>query len=212
MREKEKQGYHAESGVAELNILLSGVGGQGILKASQVMADVFMEIGADVKMSEIHGLSQRGGSVVTHLRVGKKVFSPTIIEGDCDILIGFEKLETVRIAQMMKTDGAILMNDQEILPISCVTGGKEYPEDIEETLRKYGKLKIVPALAIALGLGDVRTVNMAMVGAFSRQMFNGEKCDMDEKIFETVISRSFKGNAIEVNLKAFREGRKAVEE
>ena len=187
-----------------LNILLAGVGGQGIIKASEVIAESLLSLGYDLKRSEIHGLSQRGGSVSSNLRAGKKVYSPTIMAGDVDYLISFEKLETMRYAHMMKKNGTILMNNQEIKPASCITGGEKYPTNIEETLKKYGNLKSVNGYDMAVKLGNVKCLNICLVGAFSKLV------DIPEDVFIEGIKAKIKPKFVELNIEAFKMGRESI--
>ena len=121
---------------AVTNILLSGVGGQGIILASDVMAEVFLEAGFDVKKSEVHGMAQRGGSVTSHVRFGKKVYSPIIKQGDVDILFSFEQLESLRWLNYVKPDGVIVLNNHKINPPAVNLGQMEYPKDVPEIIRK----------------------------------------------------------------------------
>ena len=139
------------------NILIVGVGGQGTLLTSRIIGDVAVKKGYDVKMSEVHGMAQRGGSVVTHVRYGDKVYSPLVEEGTCDILLAFEKLEALRWIHYLKEDGIAIVNNQEINPMPVITGAAQYPEDIIERIKvTCKKTYIVDALNIAKELGLLR--------------------------------------------------------
>ncbi len=118
------------------NIILTGVGGQGILMASEIISAAAVEAGYDVKKSEVHGMAQRGGSVNSHVRFGDKIYSPLVMKGDCDLLLAFEKLEALRIADFVNADGSIIANDQRINPSTVISGAANYPENIEAILKK----------------------------------------------------------------------------
>ncbi len=187
------------------NMLLAGVGGQGILLASEIICKVMMTAGYDVKKSEVHGMAQRGGSVTSHVRYGKKVFSPIASKGDIDIMISFEKLETLRYLDYLKSDGMVIINDVELYPPSVNLGDATYPEDIPETVRKYFKIvKIVNASDIAVRAGNIRTANTAMLGVLSTYLDT-----IEAGIWESVIRTSFPEKVIKENIAAFNLGRKA---
>ncbi|OGP98436.1 MAG: indolepyruvate oxidoreductase subunit beta [Deltaproteobacteria bacterium RBG_19FT_COMBO_52_11] len=186
------------------NILLVGVGGQGIILASEVMADVFMEAGFDVKKSEVHGMAQRGGSVSTHVRFGPKVFSPLIKEGEVDIFIAFEELEALRYIHFLGPKPAIILNEQRLNPPSVSLGKENYPEKADEILsRRAGQFKKIPARDLALKAGDARAVNVVLLGALY-SFFS-----IQEKIWTDNILRRFPPRAQKINLEAFRLGEKA---
>jgi indolepyruvate ferredoxin oxidoreductase beta subunit len=187
------------------NMLLAGVGGQGILLASEIICNVMIRAGYDVKKSEVHGMAQRGGSVTSHVRYGKKVFSPIARKGDIDILLSFEKLETLRYLDYLKSDGMIIINDAELYPPSVNLGDATYPEDIPETVRKYFEIvKIVNASDIAARAGNIRTANTAMLGVLSTYLDT-----IEAGIWESVIRNSFPEKVIKENIAAFNLGRKA---
>ncbi|MDO9558234.1 MAG: indolepyruvate oxidoreductase subunit beta [Syntrophales bacterium] len=187
------------------NMLLAGVGGQGILLASEIICKVMMTAGYDVKKSEVHGMAQRGGSVTSHVRYGKKVFSPIARKGDIDILISFEKLETLRYLDYLKSNGMVIINDAELYPPSVNLGDATYPEDIPETVRKYFEIvKIVNASDIAVRAGNIRTVNTAILGVLSAYLDT-----IEAGIWESVIRTSFPEKVIKENIAAFNLGRKA---
>ena len=184
------------------NVFLAGVGGQGILLASEVLGEAFLLGGYDVKKSEVHGMAQRGGAVTTHLRYGPKVFSPLIDPGTADLLVAFEKLEALRFAHFLKPDGAAVVNAQEIMPPSVATGRERYPERIEERLAEVTpNLYLIDALAAALSLREVRAVNMVMVGAASQLLPLPEEC------YLRALRERLPERVVEVNGEAFRAGR-----
>ncbi len=186
------------------NILLVGVGGQGIILASEIMADVFMEAGFDVKKSEVHGMSQRGGSVSTHVRFGSKVYSPLIKEGEVDIYIAFEELEALRYLSFLGPRPAILLNEQRLNPPSVSLGNEEYPVDVKEVLsRRAGKFKHIPARDLAVKAGDVRAVNVVLLGALHSFL------SIPEKTWTDQIMKRFPPKAGPANLEAFRLGKTA---
>jgi indolepyruvate ferredoxin oxidoreductase beta subunit len=184
------------------NVFLAGVGGQGILLASEVLCEAFLLSGYDVKKSEVHGMAQRGGAVTTHLRYGKKVHSPLIEPGTADLLVAFEKMEALRFAHYLSPGGAALVNAQEILPPSVSTGKERYPSRIEERLREFTpNLFVVDALAAALSLHEVRAVNIVMVGAASRFL------PLPEEAYVEALHATMHARIVEVNVRAFRAGR-----
>lgn len=187
------------------NMLLAGVGGQGILLASEIICKVMITAGYDVKKSEVHGMAQRGGSVTSHVRYGKKVFSPIARKGDIDILISFEKLETLRYLDYLKSNGMVIINDTELYPPSVNLGDAAYPDNIPETVGKYFEtVKIVNASDIAVRAGNIRTANIVMLGVLSTYL---DKIDAD--IWENVIRNAFPEKVIKENIAAFNLGRKA---
>ena len=187
---------------ATKNILMAGVGGQGVILASEIVAEAVMLSGFDVKKSEVHGMAQRGGSVTSHVRFGKKVYSPIIRDGNVDILFSFELLETLRFLSVLKDDPIILVNQQKILPPSVTLGQDTYPEKIAEQLQeKYPRFKLINAPALALQAGNARAVNVAFVGALSRYL------DVPEKSWHAAIEAMLPPKLVEVNLKAFSLGR-----
>ena len=187
------------------NIIITGVGGQGILLASEIISKAAVQAGFDVKRSEIHGMSQRGGSVNSHIRFGKKIFSPLVMMGDCDLLLAFEKLESVRMADFVKRDGTIIVNDQQINPSAVASGTATYPDSIEEILRAhFNSVIFLNALEIAKQAGNLRTANIALLGAASKNL------NIPAEIWEDAIVKRVPERAIEVNLKAFQLGLQAV--
>ena len=188
--------------VAGGNVLLAGVGGQGILLASEVLCEAFLLGGYDVKKSEVHGMAQRGGAVTTHLRFGRKVNSPLIEPGAADLLVAFEKMEALRFAHYLSPGGAVLANAQEIYPPSVSTGRERYPAGIEERLRQFtGKMYVVDALAAALSLREVRAVNIVMVGAASHFL------PLAQETYVEALRAALPEKIVDVNVRAFKAGR-----
>ncbi len=190
-----------------VNIMIVGVGGQGTLLTSRVLGGVIDQAGYDVKLSEVHGMAQRGGSVVTFVRYGDKVYEPIVEEGRADILIAFERLEALRYAHFLKDEGVIICNDQRIDPMPVVTQLEEYPENILENLREKGiKLVSVDAMTEALNLGNKRVFNVIILGILSKHM------DLDESIWKDVIRKTVPEKTIDINIQAFEKGRELVED
>jgi indolepyruvate ferredoxin oxidoreductase, beta subunit len=188
------------------NIFLAGVGGQGILLASEILGEAFLRGGYDVKKSEVHGMAQRGGAVTTHLRYGPTVFSPLIEPGTTDLLIAFEKLEALRFIHYLRPDGTVLVNAQEIPPAPVSSGQERYPERIEERLREVSpRIHMLDALTAALALQEVRTVNMVMTGAASHFL------PLPEDAYADALRARLPARVVEVNVQAFRAGRALVE-
>jgi indolepyruvate ferredoxin oxidoreductase beta subunit len=184
------------------NFFLAGVGGQGILLAGEILCRVFMDAGFDVKKSEVHGMAQRGGSVTSHVRCGRKVFSPLIPEGQADVLMGFEALEALRWLNYLKEDGVLLVNKQKINPTTVTSGRMEYPNRIYEVLKKqHPKTRIIDGLKLARKTGEVRTVNSVLVGALSREV------DIPEEAWKRALSERIPEKLVPVNLQAFDLGR-----
>lgn len=189
------------------NILLSGVGGQGTILASNILGEVFLKAGYDVKKSEVHGMAQRGGDVTTHFRFGKKVYSPLIKYGDVDFLISFELLEAARYINWVKPEGKIIINRQEILPPAVSLGQMEYPKDVEKTFKKYFKnnVWVINGQEIARRLGNIQAANVVLIGAFSNFF-----PEIKEEQWTDAIKELLAAKLHELNIKAFHEGRKAV--
>ena len=184
------------------NILFSGVGGQGILLASEITALGLLGAGFDVKKSEVHGMAQRGGSVTAQLRYGKKVYSPLIEPGCADIQVAFEIMEAVRYLPYLHKGSKVVVNTQRILPPAVATGKAEYPEGLIEQLTERD-IEVVPvdAFDITLSVGEVRTANIVLVGAMAAFM------PVDSVIFEEAIRTRVPEKFVEVNLKAYHAGR-----
>ena len=152
------------------NIMIVGVGGQGTLLASRILGNTVIGEGYDVKISEVHGMAQRGGSVVTYVRYGKTVHEPIVEEGQADVLIAFERLEAARYAHFLKKDGVLILNDERIDPMPVVTGKAEYPENIKEELGKTYTVYSVDAMSEAKKLGNPKVFNLVVLGMAARHM------------------------------------------
>lgn len=221
-----------------MNILMVGVGGQGTVLASEILAQAALAEGFDVKKSDALGMSQRGGSVVSHVRLGPRVFSPLVTRGEADILLGFEKLEAARWADHLRPGGLAIINDQAIPPFSVSSGSEKYPPDelvLEILHRKTGRVFVVAGLALAQAAGNPRTLNAAMLGFLSVILEspgpNDDQChvpspNLDSRGFpapavpRTVISKdawlhclaqALPPKLLEMNILAFEKGRQAAE-
>lgn len=184
------------------NILMAGVGGQGVILASEIVSEAMMRSGYDVKKSEVHGMAQRGGSVTTHVRFGSKVYSPLIKDGEVDILFSFELLETMRYLNTLREKATLMVNAQKILPPSVTLGKDVYPDTIAELLQtRYPRFELIDATAIARQAGNAKAVNVAFVGALSRYL------DVPENSWHAAIEAMLPPKLVEVNLKAFALGR-----
>ena len=182
------------------NIMIVGVGGQGTLLTSRILGGITVENGYDVKLSEVHGMAQRGGSVVTYVRYGEKVTEPIVEEGQADVLIAFEKLEALRYAHFLKKDGVIIVNDQKIDPMPVVTGVAKYPEGIIEHLSEKYKVISVDAQKEALELGNSRVFNVIILGVAASKM------DFEKEQWIAVIKKKVPPKTIDINVKAFERG------
>lgn len=182
------------------NIMIVGVGGQGTLLTSRILGGITVENGYDVKLSEVHGMAQRGGSVVTYVRYGEKVTEPIVEEGQADVLIAFEKLEALRYAHFLKKDGVIIVNDQKIDPMPVVTGVAKYPEGIIEHLSEKYKVISVDAQKEALELGNSRVFNVIILGVAASKM------DFEKERWIEVIKKKVPPKTIDINVKAFERG------
>lgn len=182
------------------NIMIVGVGGQGTLLTSRILGGITIEAGYDVKLSEVHGMAQRGGSVVTYVRYGKKVAEPIVEEGQADVLIAFERLEALRYAHFLKKDGAIVVNDHRIDPMPVVTGAAQYPENIVEELEKKYRVYKVNAMEEALKLGNSKVFNIIVLGVAARHM------DFTKDAWLNVIEKTVPPKTVEINKKAFLLG------
>jgi indolepyruvate ferredoxin oxidoreductase, beta subunit len=183
------------------SILLAGVGGQGVLRASDILSRVFMESGLDVKKSEIHGMAQRGGCVTSYVRYGAMVHSPLAKKHDVDILLSFEKMDTLRYLDYVRYNGAVIINQEEIYPPAVNLGDASYPLDVAETVGRYFTVVQVNALSLALRAGNIRAVNTALLGALSSCL------SLASDLWEKVLRDSFPAKLIDANLAAFRLGR-----
>ena len=184
-----------------IRILITGVGGQGTLLASRVLGGLASTLQCDVKVSEVHGMAQRGGSVVTYVCLGDKVASPLIEQGEADFLLAFEKLEAVRYMHMVRPGGTVVVNTQQISPMPVIIGAAQYPEGLLEALREAGlNVVALDALALAHEAGNARAVNTALMGALAREM------GLDEKAALEVLTKIVPQKTIEVNTRAFQLG------
>ncbi|HMA76483.1 MAG TPA: indolepyruvate oxidoreductase subunit beta [Candidatus Krumholzibacteriaceae bacterium] len=184
------------------NILIVGVGGQGVLLASEILSEVAKSSGLDAKKSEVHGMSQRGGIVTSHVRFGKEVFSPLIPEGEADAVLAFELAEGLRWTGQCKKDGVTIVNNQKIIPTIVSTGNFSYPDNPEEEIkRKNAGARIIDAFKLAKSLGNVRLVNTIMLGVLSQSL------DLKEEKWIEVIQRMAPKGTGEINKKAFLAGR-----
>ncbi len=183
------------------NIMIVGVGGQGSLLASRILGNAVMLAGYDVKVSEVHGMSQRGGSVVTYVKYGDSVASPVICKGEADIIMSFELLEAARWLPFLKKDGVIITNTQQINPMPVVTGAMEYPSELEKKIAATGaRLIAADALSIAREAGNEKAVNVALIGLMADSL--GFDKDIMHKAIEMSVPEKFR----ELNLKAFELG------
>ena len=182
------------------NIMIVGVGGQGTLLTSRILGGLMESAGYDVKISEVHGMAQRGGSVVTFVRYGKSVAEPIVEEGQADILIAFERLEALRYAHFVKKDGVFIINDQRIDPMPVVTGNAQYPENIIEDLEKSHTVYSIDAMNEAKKLGNQRVFNNIVLGLAARHM------DFTKEQWLKVIEEKVPPKTVEINKKAFLTG------
>ena len=183
-----------------MNIMIVGVGGQGTLLASRILGNTVISEGYDVKVSEVHGMSQRGGSVVTYVKYGDKVYSPIIDKGEADIILAFEKLEAYRAMPYLKKDGLIICNDQEINPMPVIIGATTYPENIFEKMKKKVNLKVIDAYSLAKEAGNAKSVNVVLIGVLAKSTNIAY-----EKWIE-ILKSTVPAKLLDVNLKAFDLG------
>ena len=182
------------------NIMIVGVGGQGTLLTSRILGEITVEAGYDVKLSEVHGMAQRGGSVVTYVRYGEKVAEPIVEEGQADVLIAFERLEALRYAHFLKKDGVIIVNDQRIDPMPVVTGVAKYPDGIIEKLSKKYRVVSVDAMDEAIKMGNSRVFNVIILGIAAKNM------DFPKEQWIEVIKKTVPPKTIDINVAAFEKG------
>lgn len=181
--------------------MIVGVGGQGTLLASRVLGSAMLSQGVDVKVSEVHGMSQRGGSVVTYVRYGDKVYSPIIAQGEADVLLAFEALEAARYLPWLKPDGTVIVNTQQMDPMPVVTGVAEYPKDILGKVQEQGvKMVALDALGMAEQAGSSKAVNVVLIGAMAK------KLDLPKEVWIDTIQETVPPKFIDMNLKAFELG------
>lgn len=183
------------------NILFVGVGGQGIILVSKILTEGLVGFGYDVKMSEVHGMAQRGGSVTTQVRFGEKVYSPLIGEGEADVIVAFEKVEAVRWIGYLKHDGTVVVNDYEIHPVPVLIGNEQYPENVIVKLKEsVPNTIVIDAANIAKGLGNIKAQNIVLLGALVKAL---KLTDLD---WENVIREYVPERYLDLNIKAFKAG------
>lgn len=183
------------------SVMIVGVGGQGTLLASRILGNVVIEEGYDVKVSEVHGMAQRGGSVVTYVKYGEKVYSPIISEGEADIILSFEELEAYRYLPYLKKGGTLIVNAQEIDPMPVITGAAKYPEEIVQKLKnKADGVIAVDALALANEAGNSKAVNVVLLGVLAKSS------DIVEEKWLEAVKKTVPPKFLDVNLKAFALG------
>ena len=184
------------------NIMIVGVGGQGSLLASKLLGHLLLTEGYDVKVSEVHGMSQRGGSVVTYVRFGEKVYSPVIDKGEADFIVSFEKLEAARYVQYLKKGGRIVVNTQEIDPMPVIIGAADYPEQLVEKIQALDiSVDAMDCLSLANEAGSVKAVNIVLMGRLSKYF------DIPVEKWEKAIEDCVPAKFVELNKKAFHLGR-----
>ena len=185
----------------DTSIMIVGVGGQGTLLTSRILGNVGISTGTDVKVSEVHGMSQRGGSVVTYVKMGEKVHSPVIEKGEADILLCFEELEALRWIDYAKKDASIIINTQRIDPMPVITGKAKYPENIIERIKaEYKNVVAVPALELARAAGSIKAVNVVMIGVLAK------KTGIPKEKWIDSIRKTVKPQFVDMNIEAFRSG------
>ncbi len=183
------------------SILIVGVGGQGTLLASRVLGSTMLKRGYDVKVSEVHGMSQRGGSVVTYVRFGSEVASPVILEGEADIILAFEQLEAARYVSCLKKDGTIIVNTQQIDPMPVVTGDMDYPQGLIESIRAKGcSVLALDALSLAQQAGSPKAVNVVMIGAMAKYL------ELDKESWLESVKATVPPKFLDLNVRAFELG------
>jgi len=184
------------------NIMIVGVGGQGTLLASKLLGRLLLSKNYDIKVSEVHGMSQRGGSVVTYVRYGEKVYSPVIDKGEADVIVSFEMLEAARWTEYLKKGGVIITNTQQVNPMPVITGAMEYPQELTEKIKDLGiNLDAIDALSLAEKAGNSKAVNIVLLGRLSKQF------DFTEEEWMEAIEQSVPAKFLELNKKAFILGR-----
>jgi|HigsolmetaGSP12D_1036236.scaffolds.fasta_scaffold00800_4 indolepyruvate ferredoxin oxidoreductase, beta subunit len=186
------------------NILLVGVGGQGTILASKLLTNGLMEAGYDVKMSEIHGMSQRGGSVSTHVRFGEKVASPVIEIGGADLLVAFEKMEALRWFNYLKPGGKVVVNDYELPPMPVISGKVDYPVDTLDEIKRRAKAVVINAVNEAEKLGNTKVMNVILLGSIIHLM------GLEQINWQRILEKNIKPNFIDLNLQALKIGMESV--
>lgn len=183
-----------------MNVMIVGVGGQGTLLASRILGNIVIDLGYDVKVSEVHGMSQRGGSVVTYVKYGDEIYSPIIDKGEADVILAFEMLEAYRALPYLKTTGKIIANTQQINPMPVITGVAKYPEDIDKKLSSVAKCEFLDALSLAKEAGNIKAVNVVLIGVFAKES------GIEYEKWIEVIKKTVPAKLLDVNLKAFELG------
>lgn len=184
------------------NLMIVGVGGQGSLLASKLLGHLLLNQGLDVKVSEVHGMSQRGGNVVTYVKFGEKVYSPVISRGEADYIVSFEKLEAARWVECLKPDGTIIVSNQEIVPMPVLTGQAVYPQKLVEMMQARGfTVEEVNGLALAEQAGSPKAVNLVLMGVLSKHF------DFPQEAWQASIEACVPAKVLELNKKAFALGR-----
>ncbi len=182
------------------NVMLVGVGGQGIILAAKLLTQGLMEAGYDVKMSEIHGMSQRGGSVSSHIRYGDKVEGTTIAPGEADLLVSFEKMEALRELQYLKPTGTVIVNEHEMPSMPILSGDAVYPTDAVEEIQKHAKTVTLNATQMAVALGNAKVANIILLGTIIKAM------GLEQIDWEAIIKENVKAEFLDMNWKAVRCG------
>lgn len=180
--------------------MIVGVGGQGTLLASRILGNAVISEGYDVKVSEVHGMSQRGGSVVTYVKYGDKVFSPIIDRGEADMILAFEKLEAARALPYLKEGGTVILNDREIAPMPVITGAAEYPDGLVADIASKANVIAIDALSLSLEAGSAKAVNVVLIGVLARSS------DISKEVWIQTIKDTVPAKFLELNLKAFELG------
>lgn len=183
-----------------MNIMIVGVGGQGTLLASRILGKVAVDEGYDVKVSEVHGMSQRGGSVVTYVKYDDKVYSPIIGKGEADIILAFELLEAYRALPYLKKGGKMIVNTQQINPMPVITGSAEYPEGLEEKLSAVCNLTSLKATDLAAGAGNIKAVNVVLIGILAKST------EVKKESWIDALKATVPEKFLDINLKAFELG------
>jgi len=184
------------------SVLMAGVGGQGVLRASDILCEALMASGRDVKKSEVHGMAQRGGCVTSHVRYGRKVYSPIEKKGNVDILMAFENLESLRYLDYLKPKGRVIVNDIKLYPPAVNLGDMPYPPNVIDLVKeRFADVEVVNARDMARAAGNLKTENTALLGVLSRWL------DMDEALWEAILQKAFPPKVLDANLKAFHLGR-----
>jgi indolepyruvate ferredoxin oxidoreductase beta subunit len=189
----------------EMSVMITGVGGQGTVLASKILGLAAMKAGMDVKQSEIHGMSQRGGSVVTHVRFGQNVHSPLVTKGSADVIMAFEELEALRNLPYLKKTGLMIVNKQQMLPMPVIMGAAQYPvEPVNEIINQGAKEIAVDASGVGLALGDARTANVVLLGVLAAAL------PFPDEAWLESIKESLRPDLADVNIRAFRAGQEAA--